>query len=61
MSHRRQVWLPVRYKNTEVACGYRLDVVVQEKILMELKSVGSLQPIHQPQVLTYLRLSGQRF
>lgn len=50
--------LPVRYKDTHVECGYRADFVVAGEILIEIKAVESLHPIHQAQVLTYLRLSG---
>lgn len=53
----RQVELPVRYKTVELDCGYRMDIVVEELIIIELKSVDMLQPIHSAQMLTYLRLS----
>lgn len=54
----RQQTLPVIYKNVKLDCGYRLDVVVEKKVIVEIKSVESLLPIHQAQLLTYLRLSG---
>jgi GxxExxY protein len=50
--------LPVVYKETKLECGYRMDFVVEGQILVEVKSVEALAPIHQAQVLTYLRLSG---
>lgn len=56
----RQVTLPVTYKGTRLDCGYRMDLVVEERLLLELKCVDSLLPIHEAQVLTYLRLSGLR-
>ena len=54
----RQQALPVIYKSIKLDCAYRLDVVVEKKIILEIKSVESLLPIHQAQLLTYLRLSG---
>jgi len=54
----RQKPLPVHYKDVNLDCGYRLDLVVEEKIIIELKAVESLLPIHEAQLLTYLKLSG---
>jgi GxxExxY protein len=54
----RQKPLPVHYKDVKLDCGYRLDLVVEEKIIIELKAVESLLPIHVAQLLTYLKLSG---
>lgn len=56
----RQVPLPVAYKGVKLDCGYRLDVVVEDKVILELKSVQEIEPIHEAQLLTYLRLSGKR-
>ena len=56
--HQRQVPLPVVYKSIRLDCGYRMDVVVGEKLILEIKSVEHLQAIHEAQMLTYLRLSG---
>jgi GxxExxY protein len=56
----RQISLPVTYKNTKLDCGYRLDVVVEKAIILELKAVETLLPIHEAQLLTYLKLSGIR-
>ena len=53
----RQVPLPVTYKGVRLDSGYKLDVVVDEKVILELKTVESLLPIHEAQLLTYLRLS----
>ena len=50
--------LPVKYKDTRVDCGYRVDFVFGRELLLEVKAVDSLHGIHQAQVLTYLRLSG---
>jgi GxxExxY protein len=54
----RQKPLPVKYKSVNLDCGYRLDLVVQDRVILELKAVESLLPIHEAQLLTYLRLSG---
>ena len=56
----RQVPLPVVYKSVRLDCGYRIDVVVDRQLILELKSVERLMPIHEAQVLTYMRLGGLR-
>ena len=53
----RQRALPVRYKEVQLDCGYRLDFVIQDTVLLELKAVERLLPVHQAQMLTYLKLS----
>ena len=53
----RQVPLAVSYKSVRLDCGYRIDVVVARKLLLEIKAVDKLLPIHEAQILTYLRLS----
>jgi len=55
---RRQVSLPVVYDSIEIEAGYRLDLVVEESVIVELKSVDTLLQIHLAQVLTYLKLGG---
>lgn len=54
----RQAVIPVRYRGIELEEGFRADLVVEKKVLVELKSVERLLPVHGKQVLTYLRLSG---
>jgi GxxExxY protein len=54
----RQKPLPVHYKNVKLDCGYRLDLVIEQKVIVELKTVENLLPIHEAQLLTYLKLSG---
>ena len=54
----QQVAVPIRYKGRELAQGYRLDLVVEGIVIVEVKAVLSLEPVHQAQALTYLRLSG---
>lgn len=56
----RQVPLPVVYKAVRLDCGYRMDVVVEGKVVLELKTVEQLMRIHEAQMLTYLKLSGIR-
>jgi GxxExxY protein len=56
----RQVPLPVVYKGTHLDCGYRMDIVVARSVVLEIKSVDGLAPIHDAQLLTYLKLSGLR-
>jgi len=50
--------LPVAYKGTLLDCGYRVDLLVQHTVIVELKSVVEIIPIHEAQLLSYLRLSG---
>jgi len=57
---RRQVPLPVRYKDVNLDCGYRMDIVVAEKLIVELKTVERILPVHEAQLMTYLKLSGLR-
>lgn len=60
MAARREVVIPVRYKGVKVELGYRADIVVEEKVLLELKAVEALLPLHQAQLITYLKHSGLR-
>jgi GxxExxY protein len=53
----RQKPLPVRYKGVLLDCGYRLDMVVEQKIIVEFKAVAKLDPIHEAQMQTYLKIS----
>ena len=53
----RQTQLPVLYKEVTINCGYRLDIVVDSKVIVELKTVEKLMPIHEAQLLTYLKLT----
>lgn len=57
---RSQVAIPVWYRGTEVRCGYRADFVVEDTVLVDLKSVDRLSPLHDAQMLTYLKLTGLR-
>ncbi|MCD6135769.1 GxxExxY protein [Candidatus Bipolaricaulota bacterium] len=50
--------LPVEYKGVRLDCGYRVDVLVEDKLIIELKSVEQIKSIHEAQLLTYMRLAG---
>ncbi len=54
---RRQVPIPLEYKGAKVDCAFKADLVVDEAVILELKSVERLHPIHEAQLLTYLRLT----
>ena len=58
LSFENQKPLPVTYKGQKLDCGYKLDVVVKNAIILELKSCEQIEPIHKAQLLTYLKLSG---
>lgn len=58
MTFDRQVPLPVSYKGRPLDCSYRLDLVVEQSVVVEIKSVEQLLPLHQAQLLTYMKLSG---
>jgi GxxExxY protein len=57
---RRQVNLPIAYEDTRLDVGYRVDLLVGTAVIVEVKSVDSLAPIHRAQLLTYLKLSNRR-
>ncbi len=54
----RQQLLPIIYKGNEIDAGYRLDILIPNKLIIELKAVDKLLPIHTAQLITYLKLSG---
>ena len=58
VAYQRQVPLPVVYKGFKLDCGYRMDLVVRGEVVVEVKTVERIQPIHEAQLLTYLKLSG---
>jgi GxxExxY protein len=55
---KRQVPLPVIYKSVRLDCAYKMDLVVQRMLIVELKTIERILPVHEAQLLTYLRLSG---
>jgi GxxExxY protein len=60
LSVKQQVGLPLIYNGKKLEVGYRIDLLVEDKIIIEIKSVEAIIPIHKAQVLTYLKLSNQR-
>ena len=58
LSFERQKPLAVSYKGVKLDCGYRLDIVVGGLVILELKAIDQIEPIHEAQLLTYLKLSG---
>ena len=54
----RQIALPIVYKDVKLDAGYRLDILVEKGLILEVKAVQKLLPIHEAQLLTYLKLSG---
>lgn len=60
LSVMRQVALPVIYMGTKINCGYRVDLLVERELIVELKTADSLRPIHEAQLVTYLKISGSR-
>ncbi len=58
LAFERQVDLPVFYKGLKLDCGYRIDLIVKKAVVLELKAIERILPIHQAQLLTYMKLSG---
>jgi GxxExxY protein len=58
ISYKIQHPLPVKYKGVVLECGYRIDLLVEDEIILELKSVDELKGIHEAQLLTYMKLAG---
>jgi GxxExxY protein len=58
ISYSTQLPLPIKYKGMVLDCGYRIDLLVEGRLLVELKAIEKLLPIHEAQLLTYLRLGG---
>ena len=56
----RQKAIPVVYKDVKLDCGYRIDLLVESRIVVELKCIEKFAPIHEAIILTYIRLSGRR-
>ncbi|MCL5283085.1 MAG: GxxExxY protein [Planctomycetes bacterium] len=58
LSFERQRPLPIGYKGISLECGYRLDLLVESAVVVEIKAVSAIEPIHEAQLLTYLRIGG---
>ena len=56
----RQKEIPIEYKGLRLSCGYRLDLLVDGRVIVEIKSCDTILPIHEAQLLTYLKLTGLR-
>jgi GxxExxY protein len=56
----RQVSLPLEYKGVRVECGYRIDVIVNNEVVVEIKAVDAMHSVFEAQLLTYLKLTGKR-
>ena len=56
----RQRPLPVEYKGVKLDCGYRLDLIVENKVILEIKCVEHILPVHEAQLLTYLKMTGMK-
>jgi GxxExxY protein len=54
----RQKSLPIEYKGIKLDCGYRIDLLVADAVVVEIKAVSSLEAVHEAQLLTYMRLGG---
>jgi GxxExxY protein len=59
LTFERQVDLPVAYKGLQLDCGYKMDLIVNREVVLELKCVEKILPVHEAQLLTYLKLSGK--
>ncbi|MCE2787622.1 MAG: GxxExxY protein [Sphingobacteriales bacterium] len=60
IQYERQVYLPVIYKNEKLDVDFRLDILVEKEIIIELKAVETILPVHHAQILTYLKLHNKR-
>jgi GxxExxY protein len=60
ISFQLELPLPVRYKGLKLDCGYRIDLMVADSVVVEVKAVERIVPLHEAQLLTYLRLGGWR-
>jgi GxxExxY protein len=56
----RQMPIPVLYEHIKMDIGFRADIIVEDKVIIELKSVDSILPVHKKQLLTYLKLTGKK-
>ena len=56
----RQKEVPIRYREVTLDCAYRIDLLVEDKVVVEVKALESLHPVHEAQLLSYLRLSGHK-
>ncbi|MCK4328830.1 GxxExxY protein [candidate division WOR-3 bacterium] len=57
---KRQIAIPVIYENIKMDIGFRADLIIEDKVIVELKSVENIMPVHKKQLLTYLKLTGMK-
>ncbi len=57
----RQVPVPISYKGVRLDCGYRMDVVVEDQVVVELKCADRVLPVHEAQLLSYMKMAKKRF
>jgi GxxExxY protein len=60
MQVKQQIGLPLKYEGIQIDLGYRLDLLIENEVIVELKAVDKLMPIHEAQLLSYLKLSGRK-
>jgi GxxExxY protein len=60
LGYKRQVTVPVNYGKVKLDIGFRVDIIVEDKVILELKAVETLLPVHKKQLLTYLKLTGMK-
>ncbi len=60
LKYSQELIIPINYKNHRIDCGFRIDVLVEDRVIVELKSVEVLLPVHKSQVITYLRLQNKQ-
>ena len=60
LHYKQELVVPILYKDKKIDCGFRLDFLVENAVILELKSVESVLPVHEAQLLTYLRLTGRQ-
>ncbi len=58
LSIKQQLMIPIEYKNIKLKTKYRLDLLIEDKVIIEIKSVEKLTPVHEAQIITYLKLTG---
>lgn len=60
ISHQREAPIPVTFKGKTLPVGFRADLLIEDKVIIEVKAISELLPVHEAQLLTYLRMSGVR-
>ena len=60
INYKREVYLPIRYNNREIKDAYRIDIIIENRVIVELKSVEKIDNVHKAQLLTYLKLTDKK-